>query len=334
MKRILCLYISAVLIIGTLTACGGSSGSAPMSAEAGAPAAEASPAPSYDAYHDDYEYPNEAEAGSAMPLPLLTPSGADGKKIVYTVTLWLQTTGFDAGTRTLLNTVVDMGGYVQSAYINGRDLRNPDIERDATYTFRIPSENLSEFLVVMEDNYTLWRLEQESQDITAKSNQTDTRLNDLLEQEKRLLEDIAAATESREKLSLERQLADVQASISGLDASRTSMDNAVIYSTVTIRLFEVILYEPEAERQVSFAERLGLTVNNSLNWFVAFCQGFLLVLIALAPVIVILAVIAAIVLLVMRLVRRRGGRIKKTLTGDGDVLPGGRDDEEDGGTSL
>lgn len=318
MKRLLCLYISAILLLTVFTACSSGSSSAPAASSAPSYAAEA-PAPSYSA--DSYAPPSEnLESESAMPLPLLTPSTAGGKKIVYTVTLWLQTTGFDAGTRKLLNTVSDMEGYVQNAYINGRDLHNPEVERSASYTLRIPSERLADFLVEMEDNFTLSRLEQVSEDITAKHQQTDTRLADLLEQEKRLLETIEATTDAREKLSLERQLADVQASISSLDASQITMDDAVIYSTVTVQLSEVILPEVIEEIKEPFADRFSRTVSSSLNGFVAFCQGFLLLIIALIPIVIVLAIFTLIVLLVVRLVKKYNNKVKRTFT-EGEKVP-------------
>lgn len=328
MKRLLIVFTVIVLAVSCFAAC---SSSAPSQAPAASPPPAAAPqapaAGAMDQSTDYYEtYEDSLNPGSATPLPLLTPSNADGKKIVYTVALWLQTTDFDAGARKLLNTVSDLGGYVQSAYVNGRDLHNPEVERNASYTLRVPSEKLSEFLVIMEDNYTLYRLEQESQDITAKKQQTDTRLDDLRDQEKRLLETIAGTTDAREKLSLERQLADVQSSISSLDASQSSMDNDVIYSTVTVNLFEVIFAEPVEERQIPFSEKLSNTVSATMNGFLAFGQGLLLFTIVLLPVLLALAVIAVIILLIRRVYRKIHKVFKVS---DGVELPDQTQDENE-----
>jgi len=142
MKRIFSGSIILLLALFTFAAC--SSGASPAERSASTSAYSAPEA----AYGGDYEITDEADTS----LPLLTPSNPDGTKIVYTVTMELQTTEFEAGTRSLLNVVRDMGGYVQNTYIEGRSLYDLEGERFASYTLRIPSESLAEFLVTMEDN--------------------------------------------------------------------------------------------------------------------------------------------------------------------------------------
>lgn len=308
MKHLVSGIIVVVLASAIFSACSASSG---QYAPSSAPAADAaSPPPAaYEQEASDFTY-DESTA-----LPLLTPSNEEGKKMVYTVNLSLQTTTFETGTRKLLNVVGEMGGYVQSAFVEGHSLYEPDVDRFAKYTVRIPSENLAAFLTTMEDNYNLWRLEQESQDITAQHQQTDTRLADLREQEERLRAAIAEVEDTKERLSLERQLTEVQVAISSLGASQGAMDRAVLYSTVTIQLYEVNLADISEAPEDTFMTKLGKTTNNSLYGFIAFCQNVLLFLIAALPVFVVLAVLAAIVFLVLRFWRKRGRRITQALTG-------------------
>ena len=80
---------------------------------------------------------------SIVQFPILTPSQADGRKMIYTVTVYLQTTDFMQGARKLLDTVGNLDGYILSANVDGRDMRYPEVERRADYEFRVPTEQLT-----------------------------------------------------------------------------------------------------------------------------------------------------------------------------------------------
>jgi len=214
--------------------------------------------------------------------------------------------------RKLLDTVSNMGGYITSANVEGHDMRYPEVERRADYEFRIPSERLSDFLVVLEDNYNLWSLRQVTEDSTTRYDSAGLRLEDLLDQESRLLDTLSKEEDSSERLSLERKLSEVQRMITDLYTLQVSVDDAVILSTVNIQLFEVI-FQPEVIEveeppppPLTFSERLGNRISASIDGFVSFCQGFLLFIIAIAPVLVVLVVIAVIALLIVHVVRKRG----------------------------
>lgn len=319
MKRILSSIIILTFVMAASTGCAASGGYSSAAAETEEYAASSAASDYAPPQADEYllpeaEFSGEAGQQSTTPLPLLTPSNAQGKKMVYSVSLWLQTTTFPEGTRRLINVVGDLGGYVQSAFVEGRSLYTPDTARYARYTFRIPSERLAEFLTTMEDNYNLLRLEQESQEITAQHQQNSASLSDLRDQEQRLLTLLEAEMDEPTRQSLERELADVQASIAALDATKTSMDNAVLYSTVAVQLEEVVLDDGgEVPPEDSFSVKLDRTTRGSVDNFVSFWQDLLLFLITALPVIIVLGLLAVVVFLVWRLWRKKGGAVRKAL---------------------
>jgi len=268
---------------------------------------------------------NSTEQGMAQ-LPNLTPSEAAGKKLVYTLTLRLQTTEFMQGLRTLINTVSDIGGYLMSVTIEGRDMRETDVERKGDYEFRIPTERLQDLLVVVEDNYNIFRLQQTAEDVTPAYNRSGIRVEDLFAQEERLIAALGAIEDAEERLDTERMLADVQKLISELVSYRISVDDSVKYATVFVQLYEVIIVdEVEEEEEIvepdpppTFSERVGDRVQASMNAFTSFCQGLLLFIIAIAPALVVIAIIGVFALVVWRFVKRsrmkRGKRGKLTVS--------------------
>lgn len=306
MKRFILATAIALSMVLSLAACGG--GHAPSGQPGSYSASSAPSAPPAGDYAAEYTgdaYPGKyADGGSASPLPLLTPDNDEGNRLVYTVDMQLETTQFMEGTRALLTTVADMGGHVRSTFVQGRHLFDESATRYARYTLQIPSASLAEFLMAMEDSYNLLRLEQNSEDITARTEQTDSRLEYLLAQEQRLLETLADAGDTEEILSLEYELTDIQAQISSLKASAGVLERAVVYSSVTVHLYEVI--PPETREELTWSQRLSNTADNSANGFVALGQNLLLFLIAALPTLVVLAVVGALVWLGIRLLKKRG----------------------------
>ena len=252
--------------------------------------------------------PNYTEQDFAN-LPILTPSEAAGRRLIYTLTLNLQTTEFMHGVRTLLDAVEDSGGYLMSAIIEGRDMRSPEVERMGDYEFRIPTVRLSDILIVVENNYNITRLQQSAEDVTPRYNRSGMRLEDLLEQERRLIDALSGELEAaEERLSMERMLSDVQNQISELFTYQSSVDDSVMYAKVIVHLREVIFVEEEpveVEADPTFGERLGNRVSRSASAFVRFCQGVLMFIIAIAPALVVIAILAIPALLIVRRVMKR-----------------------------
>ena len=322
MKRYV-LVCSLILVLslslGFLSACSGASDSgysyAPVPAHDSAPAdtyvAEPPgdyPAPAGDAAPAlvDPEGAPSDSAGSAGPPPILTPSDAGGRRLIYTVDMQLQTTDFMAGIRLLYNTISELGGFIMSEQVNGRDMRNPGYERSASYSFRLFTDNLPEFIVILEDNYNLLGRQLSADEITASYEHTGFTLGDLREQEER----IKAALDDEEldddaRVDLEKALMEVQAFIRSLEMQQSTMDDDILYSFINVRLYEVIFIEEEEieeeeEVVLTFGERFLEEVLRSGNSFIAFLQGLLIVIIRILPTLLVLGVIATITILIIR----------------------------------
>jgi len=311
MKRFT-LLCSLVLIFAVfLTSCGAGDMSPPMAAPAPAPAAPAPaadmPAPVADM---DFEYSQDAPVtvqapggGSSVPLPILTPSDSRGRRLVYTVDLQLETTEFIPGIQKLVSTVISMDGYVLTASVQGRSLHAPEFERTATYVFNLDTERLAEFIISMENNYNLVHLWQASDDITGRHTHGGLSLSDLREQEERLKEQLDNDNlRQADRLNLENTLADVQASIRNFEVQRSEMEYNVRFSTITVSISEVIFKEELPE--LTFGERFNQAVTRSLDGFLAFLQGLVIVIINILPTLIILGIITFITVFVVRKVKK------------------------------
>jgi len=235
MKRLFTLSICLLLALTFLAGCGAPA-PAPAPTAPAAPASHAPPA----APAADMAVEFEADEGSAI-IPIMTPADLPERRLIYTVYMELQTVDFMPGMRLLGETVAEMGGYPLFQDVRGRDMRRPPTERSVRLTFRVPSARLPEFLVVVEDNFNLWRLLLEAQDVTARYRQSESHLLDLFEQEQRLLEALEDVDNQRDRTTLENNLTRVQGLIRDLTMSQEVMDYGVIFSLVEIHLFEAFM---------------------------------------------------------------------------------------------
>ena len=270
-----------------------------------------------DASDAVYAPSNSTESGLTQ-LPILTPQQAAGKKLIYTLSLRLQTTEFMLGIRTLQNTITNLGGYLMQASIDGRDMRNPDYERRGEYEFRIPTEKLEDLLVVVENNYNIWQLDQSGEDVTPRYNRAGISLEDLIEQEQRMISSLDTMEDGEDRLNTERMIGDIQRQISDFITYQITVDDSVAYVKVNVTLLEVIFREDEEPApEPTFSERVNRRTVASIKSFVAFCQGFVLFLITIAPAIIIILIIAIVVLVVWRIYRRvqRGRNIPSSTQG-------------------
>ena len=332
MKR--CVFVFSMVLIFTLLlgscAAADDMGSAPAPAPAAPPAMDApadyappvaevappAPAPDSPAVSGQPSLSDE----SSVALPILTPSDSRGRRIAYSVEMHLQTTEFMAGIRRLVSTVGEMNGYIVSAYVQGHDLRTLEFERNASYTFRLHTDRLAEFIVVMEDSYNLLYLWQASDDVTMRYEHGGLTLDDLREQEAWIIAELDNPDlRASDKRNLERTLADVRSSIRNLETQQATMDDNVLYSTIQVHLYEVIFVDETEEDELTFGERFGQAASRSWAGFVGFGQGLLIVIIRMLPTLLILGAVAVGVYLIVRICVKRSNAKRKNQNATGSA---------------
>ena len=248
------LFAIAMITLLILSACSPAYQSAPAPA---APAAHApmAAAPAADAVFEEAEFvPSPSlysmrlagetvQAGSGyINIPMLTPDRAGGRRLIYNVTMSLQTTDFLPGLQLLSDSIEEAGGYTVTYEIRGYDIRTPEPrrERSAEFYVRIPTERLPEFIRIVENNYNIWSLRQEMREVTQRYQRIVWSLGDLREQEAMLLEMLEDADDEDLQTLLDT-LSGVRWQIREAEESQALIMGSVIYSTLEINLFEARL---------------------------------------------------------------------------------------------
>ena len=253
MKKRFCSILLIVLALALLAACGTDnaapeSDSAPVLVQDAPVLAEAEDTAPDDmlfsarAATEDELHRRESTETGHFNFPTLTPEDAGDRRLIYNVSMRLQTTEFLPGMQLLLDTVGDLGGYLVHGNVHGSDLNQNAREQSADFLFRVPTEGLGEFIRVVENNFSIWSLNQNMQEATAQYQQTEWNLDDLREQEAALVAFLDAAdedTDEDEIAAAEADLSAVRGAIRELEASQAGIMSDVIYSTVEVQLHEV-----------------------------------------------------------------------------------------------
>ena len=326
MKNLLLYVLSILIVLSVLAGCAGSSyaPAAPQSAPAAYEAHDdvelwssdaggmtgseaAAAAGDYDMAANDSVYeiamhpgpeplpPDEGIAGPEVETVL------DARKIIKNARLTIQTVSFDSGIEYISGAVGRFGGFIERSSVSGRDMYSERGMRTASFTIRVPAENLDAFVGSLGGNdFNIISNEQYVDDITERYYDSQARLNSLRIQEERLLSMLEGATDLETLLLVEKELMNVRYEIESLTSALRRMDNSVRLSTVDISLFEVVKYEPVRDVPVTFGERISRAFSDSVTSFTAFTQGFIVFIVATFPFLILLGLIVFIIVFCVR----------------------------------
>jgi len=229
----------------------------------------------------------------------------DTRKIIKTVNLTLETKTFDQAVTDIAAGAEKLGGYIENSHVSGRGIDNVDSARYASFTLRIPSAVLDEYVGYIEGSYHVTSHNTNAQDITDSYYDTESRLKSLITQEERLLEMLEGATELEYMLRIEDKLANVRYQIESYHSTLSRYDKQVALSTVHISLNEVVEYQKIETLPKSFGERMSIAMKNSWENFVDNLEDFAIDFVYSLPGIICFVIFVLITVLVIVLIVRR-----------------------------
>jgi hypothetical protein len=225
-----------------------------------------------------------AESGNS---DVATEKIPDDRKLIRNVNLSFETTEFDTFIRDIQNRTTELGGYVESSDINGNEKTNSN--RYAYFTLRIPKPQVDTFLDFAEGSANLTRKYENTQDITLRYHDTESRKKALKEEYDRLLELMAQAESVDAIITIEQRLSDIRYELDNYESDLRSYDNQVDYSTVTVDVTETKVYSPTPKTTFwgrvsanleSNIEELAEALTDFLVWFISSLPIFLFLLFA------------------------------------------------------
>lgn len=245
------------------------------------------------------EEADEAPA-EAVPMPAaddsmsIDASRENGAKLIYTAEMEIETLDFDAAVDALADLTAAVNGYFESS-----SLSDQGAWRWASYTVRVPAENYRVFLDKAGDGCHVLSVQEYTDDVSENYYDAAGRLETQRTKLARLQALLSGAESMEDIIALESAISETEEQIDRLSGTLRHYDALVDYSTVTVYLQEVKVYEPEPDP--SFGTRMGQAFTNGLR---SFSQGMQDILVALAYGWLWLLLAAAVIVVILLLTRK------------------------------
>ncbi len=190
----------------------------------------------------------------------------EGRKLIQTVSLEVETKEFEQMMSSLETQVRDMGGYIESMETyNGSSYSNYAASRYANLTIRIPAAKLNSFLQNVSDISNVVRRHDNVEDVTLSYVDMESRRNTLRTEQERLLEFLERAETIEEIITLEERLSEVRYQLESMESKLRTMDNLIDYSTVELNVSEVRELTDMQEKEPGPGKRIAYGFMRSLR---------------------------------------------------------------------
>ena len=293
MKRLFTLSLVLLMLLGLLAGCGAKADSMIGAAPEAAP--EAAPqAPMEEEVIFDESATSSDKGASAIPMD---------QKLIRTVYMDAETKSMTGLLNWMDSHVAELGGYYEQKSVYRRGSRDDGtFYHSGDFMIRIPAENLDQFVSLVGEEANVTSTSESTENVTLTYVSTQSRVQALETEQKRLLELLENAETMEDLLTIEERLTDVRWELENYASQLRVLDNQVNYSTIHLSVWEVDEPTVIAERTVwqkigdGFSENAGDMWDGLVNFFIW--------LITAIPYLIPLGLIAAAVVLAIKLLRK------------------------------
>lgn len=303
------LFTALLLSVTLLTACGGAESTADTTTNS--MATESGEYYEEDVYEETaMEQAVEEESGSgsgnangvSTETSGTTPDSTQ-RKLIRTVDMDLETLEYDKTIAYIQDSVANLGGYMENLSLEGSSIYDREGLRYAEMTARIPKDKTDEFLQGMDENTTIRRKNESTEDITLNYVDTESHKKALQVEQERLMAILEQATTVEEIITLESRLSEVRYEIQNYESALRRYDNLVDYTTVNINVSEVERIT-EAPKETAW----GRMTSGFAESFWNVCDGikeFCIGLVVRIPYLVLYGVMIVVVVVVVKKIKKR-----------------------------
>ncbi len=293
-KKVLACVLSGILAV-SIFGCGSKSMVATESAMENA---------AYDdmAYDSGYGTTESASAEEAGGGAVTSENGIEevqetDRKLIRNVNLSLQTKEFDTVLENMSQKVKDLGGYIQESSVWGSS-SDYSSSRSASYTLRIPSDKLDEFIDVVETLGNVTYKNESVDDVTLRYVDVDSHKKALETEQERLLALLEKAENVEDIITIENRLSDVRYELENYESQIRLLDNQIDYSTVYMDISEVSRVTDTGKQ--GFFEEVASRFSDSVYVVLMGLRGFAIGILGSLPILVVWGVILAVVVILLR----------------------------------
>ncbi len=231
MKKICAVLICLVFVV-SLAACGASKNAADAEVMSGGQYAVEE-----NFKENGIFYTADSSASADMAEKPASGETKSEEKIIKTIDLRIQTKEYDTYIAALNSNVTASGGYVETSESDMGGYY--DSNRHSTYTVRIPSDKLDEFLLSAGENGKIVNKSESQKNVTLDYVDLESRISAYKTERETLTALLEKAASLENVLSIQERLSEVNYEIESYTAQLRVLENRVSYSTVTMHISEV-----------------------------------------------------------------------------------------------
>jgi len=229
------------------------------------------------------------------------------RKLVYTSSFGIETRNFENDYQKIISHLNAQNGYIETEETEGTaptDLS--DNGRHTTFVLRLPIESYNAFVDSLTGIGTLQYKNLQTEDVSGKYYDTQSRIELLEMRHERLLGYLEKATKTADVIDLEKEISDVLYELDSLNGYKKQLNDLIDYATVNVELTETVNTDAiqTTDTEESFGTRAGDAFFGSIDGVWTFLQGFAVFMAGAFPVLLLIAVPVLIALAIVLLVRR------------------------------
>ncbi len=240
----------------------------------------------------------------------------NGRKLIRTVSLSLETKKFDSVLTNLSTKTTELGGYIETSSVNGNSYSHHST-RYASYVIRIPANKLNEFVEVVSELGNVTQKNESVEDVTLRYIDVESHKKALETEQERLLELLSKAENMEEILTIESKLSDIRYEIENYESQLKTMDNQIDYSTVSVYVDEVERVTDTGEK--GFFEEIKERFGNSLYVVARGIRGLVIGILGSLPILIVCGGVIAVVVIVVRKILKKRNMRKEDRTQNNDI---------------
>lgn len=240
----------------------------------------------------------------------------NGRKLIRTVSLSLETKEFDSVLTNLSTKTTELGGYIETSSVNGNSYSHHST-RYASYVIRIPVNKLNEFVEVVSELGNVTQKNESVEDVTLRYIDVESHKKALETEQERLLELLSKAENMEEILTIESKLSDIRYEIENYESQLKTMDNQIDYSTVSVYVDEVERVTDTGEK--GFFEEIKERFGNSLYVVARGIRGLVIGILGSLPILIVCGGVIAVVVIVVRKILKKRNMRKEDRTQNNDI---------------
>jgi hypothetical protein len=223
---------------------------------------------------------------------------SQSRMVIYNASLEMEVKKLTRIQDQMSKIVNQMGGYIVQQNLN----QDSEERQESTLTARVPQEHFQSFLDKVKQLGIRTENEKISgQDVTEEYIDLKSRLKSKQVAEKRLIQFMNEAKDTKTLLEISNELAKVQEEIETIEGQIKYLENQTNLSTVTITLFEnkVVVPNLKNDHQNTW-EKTKKQFMKSINFIVSFSSGLFILIVGNFPVIIILGLLAVIAMIILK----------------------------------